>query len=130
MCKGRVCREGRCVVGNWRPRDLMAGTGALRRVAQSSVRGEIKARCGSTHAALDRPSPRSRLFLLTPPSSSQHNNKRRFVWPTVPRRRRPILRARKIRSKKPTIFEPVIVYKRPVLNGHKLLERNIVALLF
>lgn len=32
-------------------------------------------------------------------------------------------------QRKPT-FEPVIVYKRPMFNSHKLLERNIAALLF
>lgn len=36
----------------------------------------------------------------------------------------------KYAQRKPTIFEPVIVYKRPTYNGHKLFGRNILRNLF
>lgn len=55
-----------------------------------------------------------------------------FVWPTSrsrPYRHSTSRHAQNNIQSKPTIFEPVIVYKRPAFNGHKLLARNIAALL-
>lgn len=108
-------------------RDLRSSESDLCGIVDN-VRGEIKKRSREGRrtrlSILDRPAPRA-------PRSRPHNNiygnyaTVRFVPSTRP------VRSASARAKyaqrKTTIFEPVIVYKRPTYNGHKLFGRNILA---
>lgn len=113
-----------------RRRQWSGGSSGSARWDQSSARVDAR---GSRSAA-SRPARRTSRASLPRPRLQQRPQLNSFACRLADfKMRRPIgTRAQNNTQRKPTIFEPVIVYKRPGFNGCKLLllKRNITTLLF